>query len=82
MLFLVFFNLILRTVTALVFGVGDRVPIVAVSVKLDDRRSVLFVRPLDRLMRDRPDLIEFLAMTLLPLNAENLRPLGKTFVHH
>jgi hypothetical protein len=81
MLVLVFLNLLFPTVASLVFGVGDRVPVAAVSVKLDDRGSALFVRPLDRLVRDCPDCVKVLATPLLPFNTEKLCPLGKTFVH-
>ena len=81
-LVLVFLDLLLLAVAALVLRVGHRVPVVAIGVEFDDRRPRLFVSALERPLGDGSHFVEVLAVGLLPFDPKGLRPLGETFVDH
>ena len=81
-LVLVFLDLLLLAVAALVFGVGNRMPVVTIGVKFDDRGPRLLVSSLERPLGDGSNFVEILAIGLFPFDPEGLRPLGETFVDH
>ena len=79
---LVFLDLLLGPVAALVLRVGDGMAVVAVGVEFEDGRPGVIVRALDRLLDGGADLVKVFAIGLRPVDEEGFPALGEAGLDH